>query len=263
MNESDFHPEPVQWGDIGKHQDDNSIYRGHRCAGWKLETSLERASERLHDSLENAVGMEQVLLREFRRRFHHYSSQVPGPTERLRWLSLMQHHGAPTRFLDWTYSVYVAAYFALENAKDDCAIWKINKKWLAEEGKTLFEKASYSTSIFDSERDEDIEKDFQRDVISRPPLSVVVQVNPFQLDERLSIQKGIFLYPCDLRIGFEENLRLMPGSLDPKNIQKLVLSHAERPSALKILHTMNISRATLFPGLDGFAQSLKVYHPLL
>jgi hypothetical protein len=59
------------------------------------------------------------------------------------------------------------------------------------------------------------------------------------------------------------NLRMMPKSLDPKNVQKLVLSHTERLSALKMLHTMNISRATLFPGLDGFAQSLKVFHPLL
>jgi hypothetical protein len=56
---------------------------------------------------------------------------------------------------------------------------------------------------------------------------------------------------------------MMPESLDPKNVQKLVLSHTERLSALKMLHTMNISRATLLPGLDGFAQSLKVFHPLL
>jgi len=175
----------------------------------------------------------------------------------------MQHHGAPTRFLDWTYSVYVAAYFALENAAGDCAVWKINKKWLNEEGKKLFEKASYSTGIFNEAGEENVEKDFKDDVLTRRPLPVVVQVNPFQLDERLSIQKGVFLYPCDIQAGFEENLRVMPESLDPKHVPKLVLSHTERLSPLKILNSMNISRATLFPGLDGFAQSLKVYHPLL
>ena len=207
--------------------------------------------------------MEQVLLREFRRRYHHYSNQVPEPDERLRWLSLIQHHGAPTRLLDATYSIYVAAYFALENALGKCAIWKIDKKWLNQVGERIFREASYSTSIFDEGGEENIETHFRQDVTSRVPLPVVIQVNPFQLDERLSIQKGVFLYPCDIGVGFEKNLRIMPESLDPKNVQKLVLSHTERLSSLEILHTMNISRATLFPGLDGFAQSLKVFHPLL
>lgn len=43
MTELDFHTEDIHWKDIGEHQDDNSIYRGHRCATWKLESSLERA----------------------------------------------------------------------------------------------------------------------------------------------------------------------------------------------------------------------------
>ena len=45
-------------------------------------------------------------------------------------VSTMQHHGAPTRLLDFTYSVYVAAYFALENADSDgCAVWAVNGPW--------------------------------------------------------------------------------------------------------------------------------------
>ena len=51
----------------------------------------------------------------------------------------MQHHGAPTRLLDFTYSIYIAAYFALENAdpKADpdgsCAIWAVNGVWAMEQ----------------------------------------------------------------------------------------------------------------------------------
>lgn len=41
----------------------------------------------------------------------------------------MHHHGAPTRLLDFTYSIYVATYFAAENAERDAAVWAIDGRW--------------------------------------------------------------------------------------------------------------------------------------
>lgn len=262
MAKRSFHKKTIRWSSIGKYQDDDFIYRGHRCATWHLETSLERACKKLYDSLENAPKMEKTLLREFRRRFHHYAANIPQPNDHLRWFSLMQHHGAPTRLLDWTYSIYVASYFALEHAMHDCAVWKINKDWLNGEGEKLFRKISRPTRLFEN-LDEKVEDAFNGDVLDRQPIAAVVQVGPFQLDERLTIQKGVFLYPCHAGETFETNLKAMPGFDDPSKVLKLTITHEERRHALKTLHSMNISRATLFPGLDGFAQSLKVYHPLL
>jgi len=210
--------------------------------------------------------MERILVREFKRRFHHYSLHVPGPDHSLRWLSLMQHHGAPTRMLDWTYSIYIALYFAIEHTTGDCCVWKINKKWLNDEGRRLFLESSREDVIF-NECDENAEADFKRIVLDdKDPLPAVIQVNPFHLDERLTIQKGVFLYPWDGRKTFSANLKEMPGCNDPSNVLKLNIVNQgkeSRRSALKRLHAMNISRATLFPGLDGFAQSLEVYHPRL
>lgn len=264
MSDTSFQEQSVTWEQIEKHQDNKFIYRGHKCASWELQSSLERTCDSLHGSLTSAPEMERVLVREFRRRFHHYSVNVPDGSERLRWLSLMQHHGAPTRLLDWTYSIFIAVHFALERTSSECAVWKINKSWLNDEGRKLFKELSRATVIFD-ECDEDVEEHFKNSVLEeKKDVAAVVQVNPFQLDERLTIQKGVFLYPCDVSKPFAVNLSAMPGYGDPSNVLKLKIADPgkdDRRSALKWLHAMNISRATLFPGLDGFAQSLKVYHP--
>ena len=263
MTDAPFREQDVRWSDIGTHQDDNFIYRGHRCATWPLETSLERASKSLYESLGKATDMENTLFLEFRRRFHHYSANVPQPDQNLRWLSLMQNHGAPTRLLDWTFSIYVVSYFALEQATSDCAVWKIDKKWLKDEGQDLFRRISRMTEIFEDGNEEKVEEHFRNYVLNRPPVPATIQVNPFQLDERLTIQKGVFLFPCHAGETFETNLKAMPGFDDSSKVLKLTIKHGERRQALKTLHSMNVSRATLFPGLDGFAQSLKVSHPLL
>jgi hypothetical protein len=47
-------------------------------------------------------------------------------------LAMMQHHGAPTRLMDWTYSPFVAAKFAAGEGTGDAAIWCLNAKWCQE-----------------------------------------------------------------------------------------------------------------------------------
>ena len=59
------------------------------------------------------AAVEIRLSREFRRAYHDYATHIPSQGSVIEWLALMQHHGAPTRLLDFSYSVYVAAYFPL------------------------------------------------------------------------------------------------------------------------------------------------------
>jgi len=110
------------------------IFRGQRSSKWRLATSLERACNSFKLKIsQNGLALEKVLLREFQRRFHHYQSYVP--KDNIELLAYMQHFGAPTRLLDWTYSLHVAVYFAIEAAPDDpCAVWAIDQKWLQREG---------------------------------------------------------------------------------------------------------------------------------
>jgi hypothetical protein len=53
-------------------------------------------------------------------------NKCPAPDESDRWIQLAQHYRLPTRLLDWTESVLVAAYFAtLDREPHDAALWAL------------------------------------------------------------------------------------------------------------------------------------------
>jgi len=86
-------------------------------------------------------------------------------------------------------------------------------------------------------------------------LRMVIPVEPERLSERLSVQQGTFLCAGDVETSFMENLTAMDGWAEA--VRKFTLPFSVRGFALEQLRKMNITRATLFPGLDGFAQSFR------
>ena len=263
-----FHTEEIGWDKLKEHNIEGWIYRGHKNSDWHLRTTLDRACEVFFGNLSKADEVEYTLLREFRRRYHHFERYIPKREDELQWLSIMQHYGAPTRLLDWTYSIYVAAYFAVESDfKEDsdnaCAIWALNYRWAYSEAKKLYANEKKDPSAIDEDTDDFDLTAFSRTFVQGKPILCVCLVTPFVLNQRLTIQKGTLACPGDVTSSFEDNLKALAGHGSPENVKRLVLPKSERKKALRSLDDMNISRATLFPGLDGFAQSLKIYHPLV
>jgi len=258
-----------------------------QCSKWNLKTSLERACRTFYkqDHLIRAPYIEYILTREFRRRYHNHRVGIPDPVG-IEWLSLMQHYGAPTRLLDFTYSFFIAAYFAMEKPCEGSyeessphAIWAIRDKWAKDEGIKLLKKSCKDVRYLENEQNErqwelqqpffesllnlDVDDPEERCKRSKNNPLCVFPVNAMKLNERSTIQQGVFLCAGNVTKTFEENLKKMDGFEDRENLAKLELASSIRLEALERLHAMNINRASLFPGLEGFAQSLAIYHPLI
>lgn len=239
------------------------IYRGQKAA-WPLSTSLERACKNLGSSLTDASELERRCVREFQRRAHHYVPAVPGPSHKLEWFALMQHHGAPTRLLDWSYSLEIATFFALRDILDDPeadgAVWMMNDTWCKTRALDLLGKVRKREDIefLDRPIEYKDEPRLTRILMSEPVVAFLFPLSPFRLNERLTLQKGLFLITGDVSRTFEENLRAMEDCPLATNLMKFVLPGDCRAEIAEDLFDLNVTDATLFPGLDGFARSLKM-----
>src|SRR5688572_12019320 len=101
-------------------------FRGQEDANWGLETTLHRGASQFGFPLEFLSKREAIIIEQFQRRAHHYLNHLPKEDQWLDWLALIQHYGGPTRLLDFSHSVYVGAFFAVEKASEDSVIWGIN-----------------------------------------------------------------------------------------------------------------------------------------
>ncbi len=226
------------------------LFRGQAESKWELETTLDRFLKNIPDA--DKPKVEPYLSEEFQRRYNHYAQNMPQQDNRIEWWALMQHFGAPTRLLDWTYSFFVALFFAIEEIEknQESALWAIDADWLREQygemTKALIDDPHMSNlatfQIFDGK-------------------PTVLRLNPFHLHERLSVQQGCFLIPGNASISFCENLFKVSGGKNSlkEHLYKIIIPNSPeiRRKNLEALFRKNISRASLFPGLEGYARSLR------
>src|SRR5262249_6412343 len=107
------------------------IFRGQGDAAYPLSTSLERrilSKVRGTHAPEQLLALERILTKRFMRSAGLYYGSGLTPTTTLGWWAEMQHYGMPTRLLDFTWSPYVASYFAMEagNRERDRAVWALS-----------------------------------------------------------------------------------------------------------------------------------------
>jgi len=228
-----------------------------------LTTSLERALNDYKIPLLDSPDIEKYMKRDFRRRYEGNDRNLV-IDDTLYCLSLMRHHGAPTRLLDWTYSPYVAAFFAVEKIKLNTAmknnfaiVYCLCQEWC----KKMAEKNVKAKRIFQMRYTDNTmtDKSFCP-LYMKNKYNFVLLDNPMSIHKRLFLHKGTFLIPGNIRISTMDNIKSMENWNNKKNIKKIKIRIKNKEEIEKIysrLRLMNISNESLFPGLDGFSRSLK------
>jgi hypothetical protein len=217
----------------------NWAFRGERDERWPLYSSLSRYLQGFRIAPAAWPEQERRIIRIFKRKAHQFLEKPPDLDDDFQWLALMQHHGAPTRLIDFTWSPYVAAFFALERTLGDGVVWAINPA-----------RVDSSRNFKPARTDPRITANFQRYYI-KGNRRFIWMGEPHTMNQRLIAQSGTFAVPGVLDVPVEDILS------DSENIMaKFVMAQAVRDTGMRELYRMNITYATLFPGLDGLARSL-------
>jgi FRG domain len=235
--------------DFGRHRSD-FVYRGVADKAWGLETSLKRLGGAY-------IKLEGPLLRSFKK----YAQPGSIPSDALWFrLSVAQHHGLPTRLLDWTVAPKVAVHFATaeeEHYDKDAAIWCIDvvkARALLPEEDIKFLHARYAW-LFDIEMLDTFKSLADFDSLAKKHGNFVLFFEPPSLDGRIVNQGAIMsvMPGADLDLGdyLKDHPELYRRFIIPKRLKWEIRD---------MLDQDNVTERMLFPGLDGLSRWLKRYY---
>ena len=238
--------------ETGKRRD-SGVYRGATDATRGLLTSLDRLGG--ISPAHTKRGLEAHILRNFIR----YSRPHLDPPPENEWEHLFaaQHHGLPTRLLDWTYSPLVAAHFATADPGErDRAIWRL--EWQQVHRK--FDFPDLALLIEDLERicGEDGRFSpfalFARKGGSR---AFACMLEPPSLDARIIAQSAVFTLCSDTAQTFDAFLE-HHGLSDA--LTRYVIPLEDLGRVRDQLDLVGIDERRLFPDLDGVAARMRRYY---
>lgn len=228
----------------------NYIFRGLPDEKYDLQSTLNRVCG-------NHLELEGALLRNFKK---YASPETTSSSNFWEVLALAQHHGLPTRLLDWSVSPYVAAHFATESFADygkDAAIWCLDcvhyRNYLPAELSEILEKEyayTFTTEMLGNKYEsfDDLPK---RD--DGKPYPIIFE--PPSIDQRIINQYAYFSVMSDPSIlisdWLKEHTNLYFRIIIPKEHKLLIRDELDH---------INISERTIYPGLDGLCQWLKRYY---
>ncbi len=226
------------------------LYRGMSDISFKLGTSLQRNCKDAKKTLEPCIL----------NNFTKYGALEDPLIEKSVWRQMIlgQHHGLPTRLLDWSQSPLIALHFAttekdLDKMEDhDCMIWRIDIKELHSLLPGRYKKilSDNQTSVFTVNMLKEVADSLERYDEDMQDKSMVV-IEPPSIDPRIVNQYSFFaIIPdaiTDIEGYFESNTT---------NTVKYVISKDLRWRIRDMLDQQNISERILLTGLDGLSKWL-------
>jgi len=224
-------------------------YRGLSDADYDLKTSLIRL-EGMYEQLE------PVILRSFQK----YAYRDASPSSSVwNWLAVAQHHGLPTRLLDWSSSPYIALHFATADVSkfdQDGVVWCLNavrlRDWMpARVRQVLEDEYAIMFTVDMLSRIASSLPEFDR-LLLEPFL---IMMEPPSMDDRIVNQAALFSLLSSPKAILNEWL-----ADKPELYHRIIIPAALKWEVRDKLDTMNMNERILFPGLDGLSQYLKRYY---
>jgi hypothetical protein len=221
---------------------------------------MNEANNRLTTSLHRLGGEYARLERHLLRNFRKYAPQAAVQEDTVwNWMALGQHHGLPTRLLDWTFSPQVAMHFAtadLEQFGRDGVIWSIDfvqahtlipdtlRDEIHEEGSDVFtvemlQHRATSLGAFSRLADEDF----------------LVFFEPPSMDERIVNQFALFSVMSRATGSMEDWI-----AAHPQLVRKVVIPAGLKWEIRDKLDQANVTERVLLPGLEGLSAWLRRYY---
>lgn len=230
------------------------IYRGMPNVKFHLETSIKRNCK--HKQFE----LEASILRNFTK----YAAIDQPELNQSVWSQLIlgQHHGLPTRLLDWTFSPMTALHFSTSGEdvskmdKHDSILWKLDSreiKYLLPDKYRMELKKEHAT-FFTVDMLEKVAKDlhgYDEDMGNR----AMVLIEPPSLEQRIANQYSYFSVIPNEMTDVEAFLNEYTN-----NTVKYVIDKNLRWRVRDMLDQMNINERMIYPGLDGLSQWLKRHY---
>lgn len=234
---------------------ENSVYRGVATNDARLLTSLDRLGG--VNPPHSKSNLEEHLLRNFLRYGQPF---LPNDQANL-WEVMVtaEHHGVPTRLLDWTHSPLVAAHFATLpfNTRMDRVIWKLN--WKEVHKKFGLVELAFLVDDLDAVlKKHGFNSGWQLLNQNTPPdKTFVCLLEPPSIIQRLAVQSGAFTLATIKNKPLDEIL--LDAGLESA-LTRFVIPGAKAAYIRDQLDLCTIDERRLFPGLDGVAAELKRYY---
>ncbi len=204
----DFHDAIEEFGK------DTVIFRGFRKADYPL---VPNAGRKTRFGKKLTRNDELTALRLFKQQAIPHLTHPP--KNDWEWLALAQHHGLPTRMMDWSRNPLVAAYFAVENEYD---------------GDSIIYAYTQSVSV-------------DTEVISDPfAADQVFRFIPNHITPRITAQVGLFTIHPNPEKEFNSS-----------KLKRFIIDRNFREQLKHILYKYGVHRASLFPSLDGLARHIE------
>lgn len=225
------------------------VYRGMTDVSFRMDTTLKRNCKHLQRSLEPSI------LSNFAR---YAVMEDPTITQSIwREMIVGQHHGLPTRLLDWTHSALVSLHFATAepNLEDmdrhDCVIWRIDMKevhaLLPEKYQAVMRKYNH-TDVFSTDMLSEVTTDIAQYDADMGDSAMVV-IEPPSTDPRIVNQYSFFSVVPSGMDSIEDFLDKYT-----ENTVKYVIDKGLRWRVRDMLDQLNMSERIVFPDLDGLSK---------